>query len=1075
MRTKRIVACILVAVLLNGIFPGWLPQSEAAGLQPAPTAQIEKNTLLIGGRRVEVTDALMNYQFLLVRGAEGNRYQPKDFNDAFIASHEIFVDPDRMKEGCLRWTASKTENITLEIGDLFYVRKATKSVVYTQWQTLLLVPQMFALSSATSQSQLPGLVMKEDSAVISPKDTYTEYEYAVVDLTNSSAALTWQSVGSLYGRTERSITVNFLPRSTDFAIRVRVAGDDRPGYLYVQAKGIAATSPRVYLSSEVLGPFGGGASGRSWFVSTNGGSKWQLVNVGPGAERFIDLSKVFGKKEVEIIVREAKTGQENPNELTVNVLRQTYNPRPVFPKDISVTPMASASNPQNFSFSGYGPGQAYEYRMDGQSQIYAPVSFAVGLPLLMATEQMSGKKAAKIYMRLPANTASYTPASLPKKFNQVKQVKAPGVKVDYKKETMKTKVGQFYAAATSAANPENLSYTAANGDVIDVSKFITDGATLYIYQGETDKKPRSAIQAVQLGQRFARPDDMEGLQFSAGKLKLLKGYEILGSAEKWGNLKKGDTEVLIRKKTNAKFNSKSGTTSGNAASAGTVMKINYDSDGKTILGVTMEGKLDLPLKSLGLEVPNGGNGVTAYAPKIGNTDNRLIPGVKDYYVAQSQMMNSSNQPLSTRFQLYFEGLVEDVNLPPIASAALLRPNGQEVAALTGGLYEVSNAKLGERYTLVLEPADPNAYRTTYYTVSIIEPLVTAPYSVEFGYGLNPWGRVAVTMRYNLTRNDELKLSVRLVKVEAAGEREIAVKKETFQYDMENASNNNSFAFYFHEEMATAGRGLYRCYAYVDGEKGRSSNSESVRTGNLQVDLSDLRLCRLSTATSGDFAQGGTVSVTQGLDNVGNDLTAHMSLQWRYSTTGPITESNPGIVMTGVSSMMYPLKEADEGRYIGVRASALGAYVFHSFGQVKRQVKLETVEPSSPIIHESDLDEESGLYPIVFTYSGLDPAHTLLVPPLATNPAPAPNSSIILSAKTEAVLGDETNPPVILSIDHYEHDTTTKTVTLWLKPELDGQTLLTVSIAVGSGLTGYLSNPSLLTQEVMLVNNATPVP
>ena len=326
-----------------------------------------------------------------------------------------------------------------------------------------------------------------------------------------------------------------------------------------------AAGPKVFYSSEKLGPLTGGEGGAIWYFST-GGKKWQFLTVEPEQEDFFDLSKVFGKNEVRFQLLTAERVTDGvpltPPETAVEVLEGTLKARPVFSREITLSAFVSEEHPANWTLTG--ADETLEYTSGGE---WTPFDAAAGLPLLTAEEQAFKVKPVSYLFRLAASEEGGVPPSAPRKFNQPKQVKAPGAKPDYKRETLKLKAGLLYGFGEADRPAGEIVFTMASGEPISLEDAIGSGHVVYLYAPENGKRSRSALQTVPLAGRGASPDEGEGLVFAKGAVSLQKNFEYYGSNEKWGPFTKGDQKGLARRKATAKYNPKTRTNTGFAASA----------------------------------------------------------------------------------------------------------------------------------------------------------------------------------------------------------------------------------------------------------------------------------------------------------------------------------------------------------------------------------------------------------------------------------------------------------------------------------------------------------------------------
>lgn len=958
---KKITAYILIIAALAGLGNVFPAPALAVPLFPAPYAEIMQNNLFIDGSDNGIPDGTldlvstvnaMKYQILLVRADERVTVDV-DVTETFINTHRLFVNPHDMKIGCVMQYTNRIVELT--DGDSLYIREVGNSgLIVTEWKRIVISADMFVPNHATHYNQLPDIEIEEASAVLTLPDNATRFEYAIVR--PGQTDISWTPVGDTSALTDLQVTVGFMPSASPYQFRVRIQGDDAYNYLYKWADGIPVTTPKVFLNEEVAGPFSGG---KLYAISTDGGEKYTTFETVPGIDGFFDLAKVFGKKEAGIIIKEltevsspevsnppadgAESIQpppvsEEPKFTEEVIFRATYNPRAVLPK-LKASAVVPDKIVENFSFTGVEMGQEYQYRIDGQSAAFLPIDMNVGLPLLTAQEQASGRKTAKVHIRVAANERTRTPASASKKFTQMKQPKAPKAKPDYKKEIIKIKNGMSYALGYADDVPEDLDFTDASGTELDIADSISDNMTVFVYLTATEKKPRSAIQVMKLAPRFVKPDDGEGITLDAkGKAKLVKGFEVMGENGKWGGLKKGETSFLLRQKNNAKYNTSSGSSTGNAASNPNKITLSYSEDGKKVERITMEKKEDAPLESLIVDIPANGNAVMAYT-SVDSDKNILQPGVVNYFIAQVDIP-SPKQANTSAFSVQINETSGDDGTRLVRSVTLTSSKGREIP-YKGGYYDCSGSVLDEVISIRVTPVDTDKYRETAYTLTVIKPLAGAVESASFGqsYDFNTgmetgMGWLNVTMVDFLGPDDHpLTLTVDLVRLELSGDSVIHTQSQTFEYSTMNPFANNDFVIDLREPLFNAGRGLYQAHIYANGVKNETSDSAVCISGYTEILPSRLRPWELRVS---GVLKSGTALVAESLtDYLGwqefiNDPT--FTIQWIRSSR-PVSESVQGTEIEGATDKTYVLTETDVGYYIGVKFGAQGVVRYKSLGVV----------------------------------------------------------------------------------------------------------------------------------------------
>lgn len=1033
---KRCLVILLAALLL---MPGIPPARSASTLQSAPVIAVADNSLTIDGQFVAIP-AIFQYEILLLRENESG-LQVAQFTTAQLNAFRVVIDPGNVRLPCFR------NNVQMKpsAGDTLYVRRmGSDKQPATEWGMARIDAKSLSIKNAQSDSDLPTITATDSEARFTLPDEYTSYEYAIAEPGGSDSSLAWTAIGNATDNGSSTVAVKLRPRGTPYEIRARVKGDDQSG-LYSSAGGVTTTKPKVYLSFEIAGPFCGGDNGREFRISYDGGNKYTSISAPAGSDRYVDLSKVFGKKDVEIVIvevlRPAAAADGEDGDATAaaaapvekEIFRMAYTPRAVLSNDVKIQPISQVSG--NFTFTGLPAGQKAQYMIEGQTADYTNLNLDVGLPLLTMAAQSSGRKPAKLMLRVPANDAARTPASAPKKFTQPKQPKAPSIKPDYKKEQLKVKAGLFYAIADEGVLPEQATFQEAS-DLLDIADAITFGKVIYVYQGETDKKPRSAVQTIRLAPRLIKPDSGEGLLLDAkGKLRLDKGFEAYGTAEKWGNLKKGETKILVRRKTNAKFNSKAGTTTGNAASLSAGAEITYSEDGKTVTGFKMDAKAPVPVESLNAVAYS--NLVLSYLPANGVMD----PAVFDYRFAQLIMVDAYYYTQESSFALSVAPK-KDANGVSYAQEIAVKQGDREIERNDNGYYVCDRSRLGDVITLTLTPVDRNTYRETVYTFTIVEPLRSRPSYAVFSQGAGEKGILNVGMPSSILYGDSLTLTAVLVKRDITGTREISRKTTTFEYDPVDQWKNNYFTFDFRDEITGADRGAYQATVYAEAAPGVYSQSESCESGDLIVNSNELKLSivRLAVPDSG-AVRGAQISVSAAVNALGSTV-ASPAYQWVRSAFSIIGEYNPGTPIEGATAASYTLTDADVGFYVGVRVSAPSGLAYATVGWIERAVTV------TPVSGEMSIKNTQ---PVVlqFKYDGLADGHT---PALTA----ASNCVSVSVSATQTPAANSTGP--VISLGTPEIVPADKLIKIPVTALGDGTADVYVTLVVGSDMYGYRKTP-----------------
>ncbi|MDR0249165.1 MAG: hypothetical protein LBI44_05865 [Oscillospiraceae bacterium] len=1066
-------ACRILALALAFGFAWPQSPSVAAPLAPrVPELNITDNCLYIDGVKQTSVNTNSAYQFLYFY-AETEGIDNDTLNDSQIQKFfKLSIDPLNMRSGCILYNKYQLELVP---GDIIYARKInTIGQPTSDWGRLVVTGAMFGLESARTMDDLPLLNVTETTLILVPPSLYTRYEYCALQTGDTQPV--WIAVGSLAeGGGSTTITVSFQPRSVAHEFRVRIAGDDKPGFLYRRIVGIPVAVPRVFLREELLGPFGGGPEGRSWYISTDGGKKWTLFTAPPYIDRVVDLTKVFGNKEVTIVVKEYDKDKSIAE--CADIVRGTYQPRPKFPGDIKVFPFVSEQYPANYTFSGLSPMQSYEYRVEGRDFYFMEYDRTVGLPLLTERQQSAGRKPAKVFLRLPADEYSSTPSSAPKKYNQVKQTKAPKMKPDYKKETIKTKSDIYMAVGEVGGDPSGLPYALCSGDPEDISGYLTERKAIYMYTAETEKKSRSALQVINLAPRDVKPDKDDGITFdkAKGKLTLVKGFEVLGASGKWGNLKKGEKTVLLRRKATAKFNTKSGTSSGLAASVSTRVTLAYSDDGKTVTDMKTEEKPMLPLAGIGISIPSGGNGSVAYRPEGTTASNIYSPGVYTYYVAQSELYGANFAPRVTDFTITLTEQKDEAGRSLISDATLTRGSDEIPFDPDKLLFDCSGSKLGDVITLTLTPYDMDAYKITTYTFRVIEPLAAKPGSVAFGAKTQAKaGTVTVRLTSALAKDQYVNVAAEIYKVTASGEVKIAENKPDtryYEYNALHAELNNNFSFDFADEiLADAEKthgGDYRAYAYIMGEAGATSHSERVRA-DLTVGLSDMKVNVIKTSViyNSDYpppaggsrvlVRGDTLRFDEALDALGNTISPMPDVEWLVSDKAISKDTDPNDDGTDSGGKFSVLSVGDSetlsmmGRYVGIRAVQPDIIVTAPVSDKPVAYTLD-VMPYEELYNTGESDPDEHFVKFTFTVEGAKPN---------TDDAPFTAAASVAS-EVAGVFAIEGAPEII-----WESGLGTATVEVTVavtlpddyeeKPPDSGFWIanVTLTVALKSGVTGY---------------------
>jgi hypothetical protein len=762
-----------------------------------------------------------------------------------------------------------------------------------------LPPGVSAPVTAGSMGDLPAVTVTDGSLTAVPGNIYTRFEYALIpDKPPAGFTPKWLPLGSAYERGGTALTASFLPSCFPYSVCVRIEGDNKPGFLDTRTSGIPVTAPRVLASLEKLGPLDGGTGGLTWYFTTNGGKKWVTVTVKAGEEAFIDLAKVFGKNETAFQLRRATLSAgipTLPDEAPV-ALEGTLKPRPVFPKELALSAFVSEQYPENWTLTG--SSAALEYSAPGT--VWVPFQADVGLPLLTVAEQALKIKATPYQIRVAASESDGTPASPAKKYAQPKQVKAPNAKPDYKKEVIKLKTGLKYRFGEAELTPDAAAFETASGDPVSIEGAISGGQVIYVYAPENGKKSRSVVQAVALAERGDSPDEGEGLVLNKNSASLQKGFEFYGSKDKWGSFIKGDESGLIRRKPTAKYNAKTNTNAGFAASIPVRCEIKYTEDGKSVTAVEMERKQSIPLQSWGISSLSGGS-YSFYADPVADTKIEL---------------NTSNGAVS--FFIYPDFSFADAGL--IASSAVAL-NGQELTAQNGAYY-LNGLKAGDVVTLTAIPKDRNTYRKTAASITIVRPREAAPAGVSFGYA-GAYGDVTVTLANPALYGSTRTLHVDLVRMPEGK----IVHQDKTAVAYSSAVFYDRVTFDFKKALMDAGPGSYELRAYFGGTSA-TSDSPPV-TASWTFAAEDFGVRFIDVSAPNPLNVGDKISVERLTDGFGNELKGS-AFQW-YRVSG----STRYVITQDGTGAVYTLTPADAWCYMEVLIYCNGIYFSHT---VNRRVE-----------------------------------------------------------------------------------------------------------------------------------------
>ncbi|MDR1693160.1 MAG: hypothetical protein LBR72_07360 [Oscillospiraceae bacterium] len=717
-----------------------------------------------------------------------------------------------------------------------------------------------------------SVVLTENVIVITPENPRTIFEYAIVTAEEQNNP-NWVVAGSAGERGSSELIERFPPRGVAYEVWVRAQDSE----VIEKRTGFIALTPKLFLDMETVGPFSGGADGTVWYV-TYDGEKWETVTANPSSDLFIDIAKKLGKKELNFAVKKAvlQTDSEGVETLSepeksTTVVSAKIKPRPVLTKDYAVKAFVSEEYPANWTLTG---GKAALEYSSNNGLSWSPFTYEVGLPLLSVGDQAMKIKATAYQFRIAANEAGLIPASAPKKYTQVKQVKAPLVKPDYKKETAKLKEGMLYAFGEAGAKFGDLTFKPAVGEPIDIEEAITEEQTIYIYIADNGKKSRSALQTITLAKRGIAPDEGEGLVARKASASLEKGFEYYGSKEKWGSFTKGDTEGLVRRKATAKYNAKTGVNVGNAASRSIECAVTYPADKKGLATVAIEPKETFPFLRWELQ-----------GSVSGGTADPFKEGAKDVAVQADTVGGTVGFSVKPVF--------DTAETAPKVGSLKLVFKDEEVLPSEDGAYLIEGAYAGDVVTLTITPEDRDTYRESLATVTVRKPAEKdPPFAISFGTPNNAQGNFGLatvtfkpialaqsrSLRVDLIIGDKV---VNTVTVPAEySSAFIGAQTQTQEVDMRAV-------------MRAAGPGDFTLRACFEG--GDSSSESASVTAQRSFGQNHFAIWEIVTeigragVTDAENPTvpaypipGDTLKVTAVRDGFGNDLLPQAAFQWWQS-------------------------------------------------------------------------------------------------------------------------------------------------------------------------------------------------
>ncbi|MCL1806720.1 MAG: hypothetical protein FWG31_03355 [Oscillospiraceae bacterium] len=925
---KRAAVLLISITMLLGFFPA--DASAASVREAAPDISIRDNKVFLGGSRIYIEQFLFRFECLMVKANDysSNLLARLDVEDIALVPSTVkhilpgtgevtngVPGPGDLLEGSTVYSMKyDRETVKLSFGDVLLIRTSerfTANERASEWKVIILEASMFAPSSAESDKDLPSLKVTESSMTVTLKPTnsvFTKYEYSLVPTSPPAGyAQKWMPLGSGQEWIGGTKTVNFMPSGSPYTVIVRIAGDNKQGFLSVSVSGVPITAPKVLYTQEKIGPLTGGSTGSVWYFTKNDDAKskkWETITLKPGEEFFIDIAKVLGKKEVNYQLKKhdpaAVPADEKDKSLDEHpmVLQGTLKPRPTLTKGIAVSAFVSEQYPANWVLTG--AEGALETSLDGINWI--ELNPAVGLPLLTTGQQAMKVKAASYFIRLAPVEEDGIPASTSKKYTQPKQVKEPKIKPDYKKETIKLKAGLRYCFAGPDADPAKLQYSQAAGDQVSIEDAITNNQTVYVYTPESGKKSRSAVQRITLAERGETPGEGEGLVLGKNSASLQKGYEYFGSKEKWGSFTKGDIKGWIRLKATAKYNTKTGQNTGFAASNKVSCEITYSENGKNVVSIEMEEKDAIPLQSWGVSSTVTGG---TFSTPSGGTGKAVI---------------TANSPdASVSFTI-------SPTLAPAdaALAASVSVSFKDQILSPAGSYSFKDLKVGDEIVLTITPKDLNTYGRTKATLTVVPPPETSPEKVQTG--VNGYaGNITVTLKKNVPFGQSRKLRVDYIR--QSDGKIIHTETVTVNGMVDELFNdtNKTVTLDWKKEIAAAGAGKYQVRAVMEGT-GKTSDSLPAAI-NLEFTPEDFGIRWISTniPSNTNPRAGSAVTVTSLRDLFTNELTA-TAYQWYYRTTQNGTRQ----VIAGANSASFTPTSSYHYYYLEVRIYANDIDYFYQF-------------------------------------------------------------------------------------------------------------------------------------------------
>ncbi|MDR0249164.1 MAG: hypothetical protein LBI44_05860 [Oscillospiraceae bacterium] len=879
----------------------YLPPEDRA-VAAARNFSVVNDKFTLDGREIAI-GVMSRYEFI---------HLPEDIATSADRAWEAFdSEPPRALSDRMKSGKHSVYRFGARDGDVIYLREKNLSGgLAGNWAVVKIQGAMLAMASGNEH-----LVYMEQATefTIKVENPYTYYEYAIKQDGVASTYLEWIPAASPDG-VSMEITGYTVPRSARYTVIARVSGDPNAAN-YRDCVGRVYDKVMLDLRSETLAL--GGVNKREdtvYHVTVKG--KKTIYNVASGTDFYIPLGKLIGSASVDVTVEQqlpVETTPDSPPSAkkqplpTTPILIKTIKPRPNTASSLTQITFISNDNPAAWSVDG-AVTSALEYAPPGKTNVvWTRFDRKKGLPLLTTTQQAAKQKATSYQIRSAPDNVTMTPASKPKKFAQPKQVKAPAMKPDYKKEIVKLKAGMFFYIGALSDNLLLATFKDASQEpILSITDALTDNRAVFIYQKENGKKSRSAIQTIILAKRFTAVDFNEGgLITEKSKVKLQKGFEALNDdKQKWGGLPKGQNSVQVRQKTTAKYNAKTNSNTGNAASPPVLFQITYD--GKKAIAAACRSK-----GPSGLEVLRVYNGPVSL-------DVPYNPDINDYTLG---VREGANTPLS--FSLQASG----------ASVEASSRSRISVRVTSSNRIVVGGARVGDAIDILVIPNNIHEQRTENITVTVGLPFTPTPQSVAWKAGEGERGVFTVSFGEDMPLAGDVIEWQLFAAVKGKDEEPHAAGSLTVS--AQDAANGtlaftvNDCAAYISSYFDLYPRepeAYFRVQARLSRENYTPSRVAS--TSTLTVDrsrdflLSVVRFYSLSGNELYNLTTGDTL-VLYALDSLGNAITVASGADIKWYRGLRMNEILSGAVVT-TGTITYQISAADNNNYIGVTISIDGA-------------------------------------------------------------------------------------------------------------------------------------------------------